>query len=45
MEKFALTLQSAQAINNYVADHHLMRYEEELLAEILDLIKKVIRNN
>jgi len=40
MEKFALTLQSAQAINDYVEDHWLMRYEKELAAEILALIEK-----
>jgi hypothetical protein len=40
MEKFALILQSAQAINDYVASHWLMRYEKEIVAEILALIEK-----
>ncbi|MFD0766118.1 hypothetical protein ACFQZI_14740 [Mucilaginibacter lutimaris] len=40
MEKFALTLQSSSAIDVYVADHHLMKYEKDLLLEIADAISK-----
>lgn len=39
MEKFALTLQSAQAIKDYGAKNWLMKYEKELIAEILALIE------
>lgn len=34
MEKFALTLQSQPAIDHYVADNHLMKYERYLFAEM-----------
>jgi hypothetical protein len=40
MEKFALTLQSAQAANDYIASSCFMKYEKELMHEILSLIEK-----
>jgi hypothetical protein len=39
MEKFKLTLQSKNDIEAYTADNHLMRYEREILAEILAVIE------
>jgi hypothetical protein len=39
MEKFALTLQSEQAVNDYIENTCLMRYENEIMAEILAAIK------
>lgn len=38
MEKLALTLQSKSAIEQYITEHHLMRYERELMAELLNVI-------
>ncbi|MDT3402294.1 hypothetical protein [Mucilaginibacter terrae] len=35
MEKLALNLQSQPAIDSYVAGNHLMKYEKDLLSEIL----------
>jgi len=40
MEKFALTLQSKTAIEAHIADNHVMRYEREILDEIVALIEK-----
>ncbi len=40
MEKFALTLQSAADINCHFAERHLMRYEQEIIGEILSVIEK-----
>ncbi|RKR81998.1 hypothetical protein BDD43_2162 [Mucilaginibacter gracilis] len=40
MEKFALTLQSKTAIDEHMADNHLMRYEREIMAEIVSVIEK-----
>jgi hypothetical protein len=40
MEKFALTLQSKPAIEQYIAEHHWMPYEKELMTEILLVIEK-----
>lgn len=40
MEKFALTLQSKTAINTYIAENHLMRYERVLMAKIIGVIEK-----
>lgn len=40
MEKFALTLQSKTAIDEYITDNHLMSYEREIMAEILTVIEK-----
>lgn len=40
MEKFALTLGSAQAVNDHIANTYLMPYEKELMAEISGLIEK-----
>ncbi|WP_183568617.1 hypothetical protein [Mucilaginibacter sp. SP1R1] len=39
MEKFALTLQSPDSIKDYLAENHLMRYEQEILAEIAGTIE------
>lgn len=39
MEKFALTLQSAQAVNDYIENTCFMRYEKEIMAEIVAAIK------
>jgi hypothetical protein len=39
MEKFALTLQSKTAIEAHIADNHVMRYEREILDEIVALIE------
>ena len=39
MEKFALTLQSKTAIQAHIADNHVMRYEREILDEIVALIE------
>jgi hypothetical protein len=38
MEKFALTLQSKTAIGEYTTNNHLMRYEREIMAEIVAVI-------
>jgi hypothetical protein len=40
MEKFALTLQSKTAIDEHLADNHLMRYERDILVEIVNAIEK-----
>jgi hypothetical protein len=40
MEKFALTLQSQNDIIAYAAENHLMRYEGEILDELVALIEK-----
>ena len=40
MEKFALTLQSKTAIDKHIAGNHLMRYEREIITEILAVIEK-----
>ncbi len=40
MEKFALNLQSKYEIEQYVAKHHLMRYEQELMEEMLSVVEK-----
>jgi len=40
MEKVALTLQSKSALDTYLAENRLMRYERELLAEIVAVIEK-----
>jgi hypothetical protein len=40
MEKFALTLQSKTAIEDYMADNHMMRYERELISEMIETIEK-----
>jgi len=34
MEKFALTLQSQNNINDYLTENRLMRYEQEILTEM-----------
>jgi hypothetical protein len=40
MEKFALTLQSNTAIDEHIAGNHLMRYERDIMAEIVNAIEK-----
>jgi hypothetical protein len=40
MEKFALTLQSKTDIEAHIANNHMMRYEQEILAEIVTVIEK-----
>jgi hypothetical protein len=40
MKKFALTLQSKTAVDEHIADNHLMRYEREIMAEIVSAIGK-----
>jgi hypothetical protein len=40
MEKFALTLQAKTAIDAHIADNDLMRYEREIMAEIISVIDK-----
>jgi len=40
MEKFALTLQSKTAVDEHMAGNHLMRYEREIMAEIVSVIEK-----
>jgi hypothetical protein len=40
MEKFALTLQSNTVGLAYTAENHLMRYEQEIMVEILAVIEK-----
>jgi hypothetical protein len=40
MEKFALTLQSKTAGDEHMAGNHLMRYERDIMAEIVDAIEK-----
>lgn len=40
MEKFALTLQSKTAISEYTANNHLMRYEREIMAEMVSVIEQ-----
>jgi len=40
MEKFALTLQSQNAISRYQAENHLTRYELEILAEVVAVIEQ-----
>lgn len=39
MEKFALTLQSQNDITAYAEENHLMRYEREIMAEIVAIIE------
>jgi hypothetical protein len=39
MEKFALTLQSEQAANDYIENTCFMRYEKEIMDEIVTAIK------
>src|ERR1700761_932150 len=38
MEKFALTLHSQPAIDDYLAERHLMPYEKKIMAEISEAI-------
>ncbi len=40
MEKFALTLQSKKAIDEHMASNHLMRFDREIMAEIVSVIEK-----
>jgi hypothetical protein len=40
MEKFALTLESQSDLDAYITDHHLMKYEKELLSEISVAIRE-----
>ena len=40
MEKFALTLQSKTAVQQHIAENRLMRYEQDIMDEILAVIEK-----
>jgi hypothetical protein len=40
MEKFALTLQSKTAVQQHIAERRLMRYEQDIMDEILAVIEK-----
>lgn len=40
MESLLLNLQSKNQISDYIADHHLMRYESEILNELITAIDK-----
>jgi hypothetical protein len=40
MEKFALTLQSKPAIEQYISENHWMSYERQLMMELLSYIDK-----